>query len=143
MKGFPGFTKISVYYFFMRCEEVKDIDCSFVPFMDETLKGDSTTRDSTSIASTKNKKRKEDQGNNVAGLIEQGDRLMTMLMNSQEAMKVAAEDRKIAATERKESEAKRAKRESIAMQIRIAGLLGKNDELEQLMDDIKKNSLQT
>jgi hypothetical protein len=49
MKGFPGFTKISVFYFFIRCDVVKDIDCNFIPFLDEGLKGDSTTRDSTSV----------------------------------------------------------------------------------------------
>jgi hypothetical protein len=57
MKGVHGFTKISVFYFFMRCEEVTDIDCNFITFMDKGIKADSTTRDATSIVSSENKKR--------------------------------------------------------------------------------------
>jgi hypothetical protein len=146
MKGFQGFTKISVFYFFTRCDEVKDIDCNFLPFLDEGLKGDSTTRDSTSAGSTKSKKRKADQDNNVAGLADQGNRLMALLMESQESFKIAAEDRKIAAEDRKiaaidrkEAEANKQKRASLLARIEIAKSLKNKDKLEKLMEELEKD----
>ena len=39
MQEFHGFTPITVYYFYTRCEEHSDIDCIFQPTMDESLKG--------------------------------------------------------------------------------------------------------
>ena len=43
MQEFHGFTLITVYYFYTRCEEHSDIDCIFQPTMDESLKGNSIT----------------------------------------------------------------------------------------------------
>ena len=43
MWEFHGFTPITVYYFYTRCEEHLDIDCIFQVTMDESLKGNSIT----------------------------------------------------------------------------------------------------
>ena len=43
MQEFHGFTLITVYYFYTRCEEHSDIDCIFQPTMDESLKRNSIT----------------------------------------------------------------------------------------------------
>jgi hypothetical protein len=98
-----------------------------------------TTRESPSIVLTKNKKRKVDQDNNVAGLVEHVNCLMTMLMDSQEAVKVAKKDHKLAAIERRDSNTKNAKRESFSMWMTIAKALGKKDELEEVMDEVKRD----
>ena len=38
-KGSSGVTKIALYYFYMRCEQVPDIDAHFQPFMDASMLG--------------------------------------------------------------------------------------------------------
>jgi hypothetical protein len=38
-KGSSGVTKIALYYFYMRCEQVPDIDAHFQPFMDASMIG--------------------------------------------------------------------------------------------------------
>ena len=43
MREFHGFTPITVYYFYTRCEEHSDIDCIFQLTMDESLKCNSIT----------------------------------------------------------------------------------------------------
>ena len=43
MRGFTGLTLISVFYFYKWCDEHPDIDLVFQPFMNDALKGNSTT----------------------------------------------------------------------------------------------------
>ena len=43
MRGFTGFTPISVFYFYKPCDEHPDIDSVFQPFMNDDLKGNSIT----------------------------------------------------------------------------------------------------
>ncbi len=41
VKGSSGITKISLYYFYMRCEAITGIDASFQPYWDPVFVGDS------------------------------------------------------------------------------------------------------
>ena len=41
-KGSSGVTKIALYYFYIRCEQVPDIGAHFQPFMDATMIGDTS-----------------------------------------------------------------------------------------------------
>ena len=52
-KGSSGITKIALYYFYMRCEEVPDIDSHFQPFMDPSMIGDTSAplEDDVGVAS--------------------------------------------------------------------------------------------
>jgi hypothetical protein len=43
MLGTTGLNKISVYYFYQRCEQNKDIDSNFQPFLDMSMRGDSVS----------------------------------------------------------------------------------------------------
>jgi hypothetical protein len=40
MRKCPGYSKISVYYFYTRCEQNPGIESQFISFLDDTLKGD-------------------------------------------------------------------------------------------------------
>ena len=42
-RGGSGMTKISLYYFFMRCEMIPDIDSHFQPFLHPSLLGDTVS----------------------------------------------------------------------------------------------------
>jgi hypothetical protein len=76
MKDFSGMTKISVYYFFMRCENTDGIDAHFQPFLDQSLKGRSYDLGfNESIQHSSPQKRKIEDAN--ASIANQGVTLFT------------------------------------------------------------------
>jgi hypothetical protein len=88
MKDFSGYSKIGIYYFCMRCEEHVDIECNFITFLDEKLKGDTTSPDSPEI-----NKKKRGKGDDTTAFIKE------MVGHSNEMvaiLKDSVNDRKIA-----------------------------------------------
>ena len=89
MNGFSGFTKAAVYYFYMRCEAVPDVDAVFQPFLDASLKGssvklnDDSSLSSSSRPSTAKKRKKNDDA--IETLLEQSTAIVDMLKESREA----------------------------------------------------------
>jgi hypothetical protein len=56
-KGSSGFTKIALYYIYMRCKKVADINSHFQPFLDRSMSGDAKVAERLSKAAN-NRKRK-------------------------------------------------------------------------------------
>jgi hypothetical protein len=77
MKDFSGgMTKISVYHFFMRCENTDGVDAHFQPFLDQSLKGRSYDLGfNESIQHSSPQKRKIEDAN--ASIANQGVTLFT------------------------------------------------------------------
>ena len=103
-KGSSGITKILLYYFYMRCEEIPGIDASFQPFLDPAFVGDSVAclsedaamTSSLSHQSVSSKKRTGAQQDLFLGdMVEQGNALLNELREASEDRKAAAADRKL------------------------------------------------
>ena len=62
MTNVPGFTKISVYYFFKRCEACDGIDAVFQPFLDVAMVGDTTSLGGWSNHNSDSEREDEDDG---------------------------------------------------------------------------------
>ena len=87
-----GFTPITVYYFYTRCEEHLDIDSIFQPTMDESLKGNSSTvanDDSETTPSSEESKltRLSKGDNNLSTLKKQGKAMVAFLQSSVDEQK--------------------------------------------------------
>jgi hypothetical protein len=83
MKNYSGITKISVYYFYMRCEAHPDMDAHFQPFMDASLKG--STEDLGDVdpgPPSSSKKQKTEES--LAALVEQSGMIMQHLKDANE-----------------------------------------------------------
>jgi hypothetical protein len=117
MKHIPGYTKVLVYYFYVRCEEHTDVDANFTPFLDINMKGDTANHCTSPEASgSSGKKRKEQQGEVIMQqLLQQGETMMKMMSD-------AAKDRQ--------------KRNKFLARIEISKELGDQTELlRKLMDE--------
>jgi hypothetical protein len=147
MSGISGFTKMSVYYFYQRCEENIDIDGYFQPFLDLSMRGDTvslldddddndeppddTMTSTTYSGSSKKRAKQEDAIIILQNLIqEQGGTIIQHLAN-------AAEDRKAAADERKSAAIDRKKKMKFHARLEVAKALGDTDELRKLMEEAK------
>jgi hypothetical protein len=150
MSGISGFTKMSVYYFYQRCEENIDIDGYFQPFLDVSIRGDTVslfddeeddepddTVTTTTHSSSSKKRAKHHDGaagaiSNIMiqNLIQQGGTLIQHLADAAEDRKAAADDRKSAALDRK-------KKMKFHARLEVAKALGDTDELRKLLEEAK------
>jgi hypothetical protein len=126
-----GLSKITFFYFYIRCEEHPGIDANFILFLDENLKGDST-----SIVSPKGgknfKKGKEGTPGHVNDIITLGNDIHDIIKSS-------AIDRKQAALDRKETEERMAKARKVRLKIECAAAMKDNDLLQKIMEEIEEN----
>ena len=129
MRGFTGVTKIAVYYFFIRCEGVPDIDSVFSPFLDDSLKGstidindDSSISTGSRPSTAKKRKRIEDA---VDSLVDQSTQLLDVLKQSTEASAKLAEAAML--------------RDNFNQRIEIAKALGDTEALKTLMEEATMN----
>ena len=126
MNGFSGFTKVAVYYFYMRCEAVPDVDAVFQPFLDASLKGssvklnDDSSLSSSSRPSTAKKRKKNDDA--IETLLEQSTAIVDMLKESREA---AAQLVKASVEQ-----------QNLNQRIEIAKALGDTATLRSLMEEL-------
>ena len=131
MRDFHGFTKVSVYSFYMRCESVPDVDAVFQPFLDATIKGssvelnDESSLSSNSRPSTAKKRKKNDEA--LDTLIEQSNTIVDMLRESRETQA------KIAAAA--------AQHQNVNQRIEIAKALGDTETLRSLMEELTANQI--
>ena len=87
MWEFHGFTRITAYYFYTRCEEHSDIDCIFQLTMDESLKVNSITvaNDVTDSppSSVESKVTQSSKGNDtLSTIMKQGQAMVDLLQSS-------------------------------------------------------------
>ena len=87
MQEFHGFTPITVYYFYTRCEEHSDIDCIFQPTMDESLKGNSITvtnddSDSPPMSGESKMTRSSKGDDTLSTIMKQGQPMVDLLQSS-------------------------------------------------------------
>jgi hypothetical protein len=153
-KGSSGITKIALYYFYMRCEEVPDIDSHFQPFMDASMIGDTsgpleydvgvTTHQSvvSALSSSGGRKSRNKDGHDsmasstvaVEAYLEQGNATQAALLV---CLNEAAQDRKrkLQLTKKKMGMAERNSR--FERRLQIAKALNDTDELNLLLHEAK------
>jgi hypothetical protein len=142
MIGFSGYTKISVYYFYMRCEENIDIDSNFQPFIDVSVKGDTTIsllEEEVDNNPTNSKKHNNNSDEILKSFLDQGNAILQHLAKATDIMKQASDDRKIAAEERKKVEEARQKKANFHARLEVAKALNDTEELMKLMEEAKSN----
>ena len=138
-RGGSGVTKISLYYFFMRCEMIPDIDSHFQPFLHPSLLGDTVSIGedglSTSTVSAtptdelsarKKKSRNNDDSERfLLEIKQQGEEMLKHLSE-------ASQDRKLTlqATQRNHN---------FHARLEVAKALGDTEELRKLMAEAKRN----
>lgn len=141
MKNFSGMTKVSVYYFFMRCENTDGVDAHFQPFLDQSLKGGSCDLgDIESIQHSTKKRKIEDALTLIAN---QGATLVHFLSESVEDRNaiVKANEAIMRSNEEMVLEKKRMNR--FKERLELAKALNDVDELRKLMDETKKYNTST
>ena len=125
MKKHTGFTKAAVYYFYMRCESVPDVDAVFQPFLDATIKGSSVdiNDDHGSCPSTAKKRKKNEDA--IDALLEQSSTMLQMMQESRQTQAKLA--------------AAAANQQNLNQRIEIAKALGDTDTLRSLMGELTAN----
>jgi hypothetical protein len=144
MRAYPGYTKISVYYFYTRCDANPGVESQFVTFLDNALKGDTTTicspmsDDKSSV-----KKNKATEDNYLHTLVDQSRKMIRLMADSANDRKKLLEnsDKQLTsqATNFETSERNKQKRMSFLAQIELAKALNDKDELKRLMDLAREN----
>lgn len=150
MKSVPGFTKVSVYYFYIRCNERNDADSHFCPFMHSDHLGDSVSLDNSldeSWSSSSRKKPKEENSALIQQLVIQGDGLLKQMavasdirLQEAEERKIEAKERRIEAEERRIEAKDRKKTKSFEARLAVAVALNDKDKLKQLMEEAEQNN---
>ena len=137
-RGGSGVTKISLYYFFMRCEMIPDIDSHFQPFLHPSLLGDTVSigedgRSTSTVSVTTTdessaRKKSKDNGDSEVFLLEIKQQGKEMLKHLSEA----SQDRKLTlqATQRNHN---------FHARLEVAKALGDTEELRKLMAEEKHN----
>jgi hypothetical protein len=150
-KGSSGITKIALYYFYMRCEEVADIDSHFQPFLDRSMIGDTsgpldddigaTSQSDVSALSLSGRKQRRSGNSEVSGATAAVEAYLVTANENQTALlkclSEAAHDRK-----RKLKLAKRkmgidARNNRFEKRLQIAKALNCTDELNLLLLEAK------
>jgi hypothetical protein len=144
MRLYPGFTKISVYYFYTRCDENPGVESQFVTFLDDSLKGDSTTISSPiSDDKSSGKKNRAADDNFLNTLVDQSRKMIRLMADSATDRKQLLENsaRQIEdnRTNFETSERNKQNRMSFLAQVDLAKALGDKDELLALMAKAKNN----
>jgi hypothetical protein len=128
MRHYPGYTKISVNYFYVRCEENPGVESQFVTFLDESLKGDTTTLCSSNGKEQSSvKKRKEGEEDSIQHLLEQGNKMLKIMTESAIDRKKQMSD---TAKNWETSKRNKQKRADFLARIELAKALGDKDEIE-------------
>jgi hypothetical protein len=145
MVGFDtGFTKIAVYYFYVRCEQTLGIDSAFQPFLDKSILGDSEygwTEDE-SDNDPKSSSKKRDHDNSVPdqileGLLQQGQTLIQQFADAAEDRQKAIENQKIALETQREALKVNKKRVKFNARLEVAKALNDVEELRKLMEEAR------
>jgi hypothetical protein len=129
MLGTTGLNKISVYYFYQRCEQNKDIDSNFQPFLDMSMKGDSVSEWDElddSPATRGSKKDAEADSTTVKlmkGIFDQGSTLMKHFETS--------------AKHSESSDRLARKKVQFYARLDVAKAIGNQEELLKLMEEAK------
>lgn len=135
-KGSSGITKISLYYFYIRCEAIPGIDASFQPFLDPSFVGDSVacmTEDASSLSQQtggSHKKRRGQQDAILVDMVDQGNALLNELRD-------ASEDRKAAAADRRLGLSLLQQKNKFHARLEVAKALGDTEELRKLMEEAR------
>ena len=136
MRGFTGLTRISVFYFYKRCDEHPDIDSVFQPFMNNDSKGNSITLgtcdDDDTSPSTIGSTSKTVLFDQMDMMVQQGSQLLELL-------KMTVEEQKLERLNRKQERMDCNKRCTINSQIETAKALGDRDELQCLSKELKES----
>jgi hypothetical protein len=83
MQQYPGYTKISVYYFFTWYEYNLGIEAQFVAFLDDSIKGDTTTLCSPDSEQQLSHKKKRDLDDvNIQTIMKQGNEMIKIMEDS-------------------------------------------------------------
>jgi hypothetical protein len=107
-----GFTKIAVYYFYVRCEQTMGIDSVFQPFLDPSLRSDSSTLgwiedvddyDSRSKSSTKKRDRETTPDPVLQSLLQQGNTMIQHLAEAAEDRQLSIKNQTIALETQKQA----------------------------------------
>jgi hypothetical protein len=141
MRNVTGLTKISVYYFYMRCEAIPGIDAHFQPFLDPSLKGssvdigdddeDSSIRSNLSSLRSSASKKATVPDNTLATLAKQSSTMMQFLAEAKDDRKAMLEETKAMVAETK-------KKNKFNARLEVAKALGNTAELQKLMEEAKE-----
>ena len=136
MRVFTGLTPISVFYFYMWCDEHPDIDSVFQLFMNDNLKGNSITLgtcdDDNTSPSTIGSTSKTVLLDQMDTMVKQGSQLLDLL-------KTSVEEQKLERLDRKQERIDCDKRSTINSQIEIAKALGDCDKMQHLSKQLKES----
>jgi hypothetical protein len=105
MKKVPGYTKISVYYFYKRCEEMGNgVDAHFSPFLDSDLIGDSGSLESLddSYSAPSQRKRKSPDSEFLSQIAQQGEAMLQLMTASEKLLQESEKDRRQEAMDRRQ-----------------------------------------
>lgn len=151
-KGSSGITKIALYYFYMRCEEVPDIDSHFQPFLDSrSMIGDTSgplddnigvaSQSDVSALSLSGRKRGRTGNSEASGTTAAVEAyLMTANENQTALLKClseAAHDRKQKLKLTKRKMGIDARNSRFEKRLQIATALNSTDELNLLLQEVK------
>jgi hypothetical protein len=130
-----GITKISLYYFFVRCEAIPGIDESFHPLLGPACVGasaDCVTEDASSLSQQTGsyKKQRTQQDAILDDMVDQGKALLNYLRE-------ASEDRKAAAADRRLGLQLLQQKNKFHARLEVAKALGDTEELRKLMEEAR------
>jgi hypothetical protein len=129
MLGTTGLNKILVYYFYQRCEQNKDIDSDFQPFLDMSMKGNSVSEwdemdDSPATCGSKQNAEAESATIKfMKGIFDQGS---TLLKHFETSAKHPESSDRLAR-----------KRVQFYARLNLAKAIGNQEELLKLMEEAK------
>lgn len=151
-KGSSGVTKIALYYFYMRCEEVADIDSHFQPFLDRSMIGDTSgpldddigvaSQSDVSALSLSGRKRGRRNGDSEASGTTASVAAYLMTANENQTallrcLSEAAHDRKQKLKLTKRKMGIDARNNRFEKRLQIAMALNRTDELNLLLEEAK------
>jgi hypothetical protein len=153
MKKVPGYTKISVYYFYKRCEEMGNgVDAHFSPFLDSDLIGDSGSLESLddSYSAPSQRKRKSPDSEFLSQIAQQGEAMLQLMTASEKLLQESEKDRRQEAMDRRQEAKDRAnavaaaaaeqrKSKSFERRLALAQALNDTDALRKLQAEANDN----
>jgi hypothetical protein len=144
--GCKNITKIGMYYFHLRCNQHKEVDESFSLDMDECLLGNTDTTSVSSVSTNIEKKNQQKQMmselnndrkrvySSIVQMCESSDMMISEMKETNSVARVTTNELKI--------QNKQLKKQNLLLQernmIQIAQTLGRNDILNELLEDMNK-----
>jgi hypothetical protein len=134
-----GFTKVAVYYFYVRCEQTLGIDSAFQPFLDESMRGDSALGwvEDVEDHSALKKKRDREPDPMLESLLEQGKTLLQHLSEAAEDRQTTIQNQTMLITNQKIALVASLKRNKFNARLEVAKALNDTEELKRLMEEAR------